>query len=584
MANEHAGALNPVTVEVIRNAFAAAADEMKINLMRTAYNPIIYEVLDFSVGMFDANGDLVSQAAGLPIFLGNLPPSVKQIIADVGIANIRPGDVYLINDTYTVGTHLNDVVVCSPVFQEDGTLIGFAASRAHWLDIGAVSPGGWTTNTTEIYQEGIRLRSIQLYREGKRNEDVYAILRDNVRYADSVLGDLRAQIAASRTGERRWQEIVGRFGLQTVRAAVQEMFRLEEAASRQAIAEMPDGVYTAESFMDDDGVEIGVNRRIAVTVTIAGDEMEIDLTGSSPQVTGPINCGWAATLSGARIAFKAVTSPFSLVNEGSFQPLKLVVPEDSMFNARPPAPSAVYGLVLMTLCDTIFRALYDAIPERIPAAHYADVSAIFLFGVDPVSREPWLHVEAEGGGWGASRSRDGENCLIAIADGDTRNVPVEIVENKYPLRITRYEVRKDSGGPGQHRGGLGHYRDYMILSDGCRITTTQERSQCPPWGLNGGQSAQTNRVVVNPGAADQLIIQKCTGHPVRRGDTVSCQTGGGGGWGLPFTRDPESVRRDVLQGYVSLEAARTDYGVEIDPATMQVALAVTEELRAAHAG
>ncbi len=579
---EHPVHVDPITVEVIRHGLASAADEMKINLMRTAYNPIIYEVLDFSVGLFDAAGDMVAQAAGLPIFLGNLGPSVKQIIADVGTEVMRPGDVYLINDTYTVGTHLNDVVVCSPVFLADATtLVGFAASRAHWLDVGAVSPGGWTTDTTEIYQEGIRLRSIQLYRAGELNRDVYRILEDNVRYADSVMGDLRAQMAAARTGERRFIELIDRFGLEAVWAATEEMFRLEEAVSRAAIAVMPDGVYEAESFMDDDGVVLGLNRPVKVTVRIAGDELTVDLTGSSPQAAGPINCGWAATLSGVRIAFKAITDPHSLVNEGTFRPLHLVVPDDSMFNAKMPAPSAVYGLILMTLCDTIFKALTSAIPDRIPAAHYADVSAIFLFGTDPESRSPWLHVEAEGGGWGAAPFRDGESTMIAIADGDTRNVPVEIVEAKYPLRIDRYAVRPDSGGPGRYRGGLGHFRDYHVLAGDCRITTTQERSQCPPWGLNGGGPALTNRVVINPDGHAPVVIQKCTEYSVARDDVVSCQTGGGGGGGRPSDRPVAEVRLDVLRGYVSAEAAARDYGVVIDPRTLTVDEEATARSRGA---
>ncbi|GAW28191.1 hydantoinase B/oxoprolinase family protein [Carboxydocella sp. ULO1] len=562
--------VDPITVEVIRNGFVAASDEMKINLTRTAYNPIIYEVLDFSVGMFDENGNMISQSAGLPIFLGNLSPSVKQIITDIGKENMSPGDIYLINDTYTVGTHLNDVVVCSPIFLEDGkTLVGFAASRAHWLDIGAVSPGGWTTDTTEIYQEGIRLRSIQLMKGGVMNRDVYQILRDNVRFSDSVMGDVRAQIAACHTGERRMQEIVNRYGLDTVRAAIQEMFRMEEAATRAAIAAIPDGVYSAEAFMDDDGVGVK-NPKVKVTVRIEGDEMTIDLTGSAEQCLGPINCGYAATLSGARIALKAVTSPLSPVNEGTFVPLKLVVPENCMFNAKHPAPSAVYGLVLITLIDTIFKALAPAIPHKIPAAHYGDVSAIFIFGTDPRTKTPYLHVEAQGGGWGANKFRDGENVMIAIADGDTRNVPVEIVEAKYPLRVERYEIRQDSGGPGRYRGGLGHYRDFRILDHDAQFTTTQERSECPPWGLFGGKAGATNRVVINPGTPEEKIIQKATGHPLKAGDLLSNQTGGGGGYGNPLDRPAEEVRLDVVRGYVSIKAAEESYGVILDPITLAI--------------
>lgn len=571
--------IDPITVEVVRNGFIAAADEMKINLARTAYNPIIYEVLDFSVGLFDENGDMISQAAGLPIFLGNLPPSVKQIIADVGKENMLPGDVYLINDTFTVGTHLNDVVVCSPIFLDDGTtLVGFAASRAHWLDIGAVSPGGWTTNTTEIFQEGIRLRSITLYKAGKPIRDIFQILRDNVRFADSVMGDLRAQIAASRTGEQRVKEIIRRHGLETVRAAIREMYRMEEEASRAAIAAMPDGVYEAESFMDDDGVAVD-RPRVKVTVRIEGDEMTVDLTGSAEQCVGPINCGWAATLSACRIAFKAVTSPLTPVNEGTFRPLKLVVPDNCVFNVQYPGPSAVYGVITMTLCDTIFKALSTAIPDRIPAAHYADVSPLFVFGTDPRTGQPYLAVEPNGGGWGATPFRDGENVMIGLADGDTRNVPVEVLENRFPLRVERYEVRPDSGGPGKFRGGLGQFRDIRVLDHDCRITTTQERSKCPPWGLFGGGEALTNRVVINPGTPEETIIQKCTGYPVKAGSIISVQTGGGGGYGDPLERDPEAVRLDVVRGYVSLEAAARQYGVVLDPETLEIDAQATAALR-----
>lgn len=578
--------IDPITLEVIRHGFVAAADEMKYSLMRTAYNPIIYEVLDFSVGLFDEHGDMVGQAAGLPIFLGNLTPSVKQIIADVGRDNLEPGDVYLINDTYTVGTHLNDVVVCAPIFTEDGrTLIGFAASRAHWLDVGAVSPGGWTTDTTEIYQEGIRLRSVALYKRGKLCRDVYQILYDNVRFTESVLGDLRAQVAAAHTGARRYQEIVRRYGLDTVRAAIAEMFRQAELESRRAVAAIPDGVYTAEAFMDDDGVGTE-HPRVRVTVVVEGDEMTVDLTGSQEQTRGPINCGYAATLSGVRLGFKAVTNPFSPVNEGTFRNLRLVVPDDCMFNAKRPAPSAVYGLILMTLCDTIFKALSQAIPDRIPAAHYCDVCAVFIFGTDGRTGRPYLHVEPEGGGWGATPFRDGESVLIAIADGDTRNVPVEILESRYPLCVERYELRQDSGGPGRYRGGLGHYRDYRILYDSF-LTTTQERSKCPPWGLFGGLPGATNTVVINPGTERERRVQKCTALPLRAGDLVSVRTGGGGGWGDPLDREPERVRLDVIRGYVSLESAYRDYGVVLDPNTLEVDAEATArrraELRAARA-
>jgi N-methylhydantoinase B len=571
--------VDPITLEIVRHALIAAADEMKINLTRTAYNPIIYEVLDFSVGLFDRNGDIISQAAGLPIFLGNLGEAVKVVSQDVGLENFEPGDIYLINDTYTSGTHLNDVTVISPVFVNSGQeLIGFAASRAHWLDMGGRDPGGWFTDTTEIYQEGLRMRSVRLYEAGQPNRSIFQIIRDNVRYADSLMGDLRAQIAAGRTGEQRFRAIVDHYGLETVNACIAQIHDEGEQISRSAVTRMNDGVYSAEAFMDDDGVSVD-RPKVKVTVTVSGEEMTIDLTGSEPQCAGPINCGLAATISGVRVAFKCVTSPFTPVTEGDFRPLKIVVPDDSMFNAQLPAPSGVYGIILMTLCDVIFMALAEAIPDQIPAAHYCDVCAVFIFGTDPRTGRPYLHVEPEGGGWGAFANRDGENVLIAIADGDTRNVPVEVLEARFPLRVERYEVRQDSGGPGKFRGGLGHYRDYLILDHDAFLTTVQERTKCPPWGLAGGKAAAVNALIVNPDTPEAESIKKVNAKPVKSGSHISVRTGGGGGYGDSFERDSELVRLDVVRGYVSLEAAREAYGVVLRPGTLEIDVEETHRLK-----
>lgn len=332
--------------------------------------------------------------------------------------------------------------------------------------------------------------------------------------------------------------------------------------------------------MDDDGVSVD-RPKVKVTVTVSGEEMTIDLTGSEPQCAGPINCGLAATISGVRVAFKCVTSPFTPVTEGDFRPLKIVVPDDSMFNAQLPAPSGVYGIILMTLCDVIFKALAEAIPDQIPAAHYCDVCAVFIFGTDPRTGRPYLHVEPEGGGWGALANRDGENVLIAIADGDTRNVPVEVLEARFPLRVERYEVRQDSGGPGKFRGGLGHYRDYLTLDHDAFLTTVQERTKCPPWGLAGGKAAAVNALIVNPDTPEAESINKVNAKPVKSGSRISVRTGGGGGYGNPFERDSELVRLDVVRGYVSLEAAREAYGVALRPDTLQLDAEETQRLRSA---
>ena len=541
--------VDPVTLEVIRQAFVAAADEMKINLTRTSYNPIIYEVLDFSVGLFDREGRMVSQAAGLPVFLGNLGEAVRVVLADAS-EEISPGDAYLINDTYTTGTHLNDVTLVTPVFIGSDELFGFTASRAHWLDVGARDPGGWLSDTTEIYQEGIRLRSVRLYERGEPNRSIMQILRDNVRYNDSVMGDLRAQIAAGRTGEGRFNAIIERWGSETVDKAIAQIHAHGERVTRGEIEKIPDGVYEAEGHLDDDGVEID-KPKIKVTVTVDGGDMTIDLHGSAEQCVGPVNCGLAGTISACRVALKAIAAPMSEVSEGSFAPLKVVVPDNCMLNAKEPAPSGVYGFPLITLIDTVWKALAEAIPDRIPAGHFADLGTLFLFGTEPDSGKPYLHAEPQGGGWGAGSHGDGESMLVCIADGDTRNVPVEIIESKYPLRVLRYCLRPDSGGNGRYRGGLGQYRDYLILDPTARMTSTTERTTCPPWGLLHGHDGKTGEVVINPGTPQEEHIKKVSGRRLKAGDVISSRTGGGGGWGNPAERDPELIERDRKRGYVT---------------------------------
>lgn len=568
--------IDPVTLEIIRHGLIAAADEMKINLTRTAYNTVIYEVLDFSVGLFDRNGDMIAQTSGLPIFLGNLGEAIRVLLRDVGEAALRPGDIYLTNDSYAAGSHLNDVNVIEPVF-DGATIIGFTVSRAHWIDVGGRDPGGWFSDTTEIYQEGIRLRSVRLCEEGTINPSVLRMIENNIRYSQSVMGDLRAQIAACHTGRERFLEIVRRHGHNTVSSAISAIQRQAERATRQAIAAMKDGTYTAESFMDDD--RVGVERpKICVTVTVEGEKMTIDLGGSASQVKGPINLGLPGTISACRVALKCLTSPLSPVAEGAFAPLNVLVPEDCMFNAKPPAPCAVW-IIAITLIDTIFKALAPALPQAIPAGQYGDVAAIFVFGTDPRDGRPYLIVEPEGGGWGAFASRDGESVLIAIADGDTRNIPVEVLETRYPLLVERYEVRQDSGGPGKHRGGLGHYRDIRVVGHAAKITATLERSKCPPWGLDGGHDGAPNVLVVNPGRANESIHQKVSAFSLANGDVVSVRTGGGGGHGDPSLRDSHLVREDVIDGYVSHEAARTAYGVALVGPSAEVDTAETTRLR-----
>ena len=571
--------VDPVTVEIVRNALVAAADEMKINLARTAYSTIIYEVLDFSVGIFDGDANIIAQASGLPLFLGNLGAAIEDGIKVIGKDNLKRGDVVVTNDPYTTGTHLCDMTIYSPVFFE-AELVGFAATRAHWLDVGGKGPGGWFTDSTEVYQEGLRLRSVKLYDRGKPNEDVLRIIRHNIRFPDSSLGDMRAQVAACRTGERRFADLIKKYGKQTVFRCIDEIFRHDELLTRSEVDKIPDGTYEADSFLDDDGIDFGKPIQVKVRLKVDGSEMTIDLSESSRQVKGSVNSGLASGVSACRVAFKCITTPFLPVNQGSFKPLNVVLPLGTVFSAVEPAPCSTYGLPLMTLIDTIFKALASAIPDKIPAAHYGDVCATFIYGSDPRNNRPYLQVEPEGGGWGARPFEDGENVLIAIADGDTYNVPVEIVETRYPLMIEEYSLRQDSGGPGRFRGGLGHTRTYRILDHDAGITVSYERSKCSPWGLFGGKPAKVNQVIVKQTETEpEIVLNKATNFRLKPSSRLVCLTGGGGGYGNPFERNPELVRLDVLRGYISIKSAREDYGVVIDHESFEIDWIKTKELK-----
>jgi N-methylhydantoinase B len=568
MSTAAAARIDPIRLEVLRHGFIAAADAMKLNLMRTAYNPLIYEVLDFSVGVFDRRGRMIAQADGLPIFLGSLGVAVERVIEDVGANRFRPGDLYLFNDPYDQGNHINDVTTVKPVFDADGELAAFAVTRAHWLDIGGKNPGG-AIDSTDVVQEGLWFRSVPLYEEGKPNEGVWRMIEYNVRYAENMLGDLRAQVAASGTGEARMRALLDRYGRPTFDAAVETILSQGERRSRAAVAAMPDGVYEAEADLDDDCLGHGP-LRVRAAVTIAGERMTVDVTGSAPQNEGPVNCGLPATMSACRIALKALTTPELPANEGDFAPLELVVPEDSMFNARYPAPTFMYGTHLILLADVVVRALSQAAPERAIAGHYGNLAGFQIDGIDPRSGKLYIHQEPEVGGWGAHPGGDGENALIFLCDGDTRNVAAEIVEARFPLRMERHSLRPDSGGPGRRRGGLGILREYRILGHDARCMAIMDRKVCPPWGIEGGARADHCQVVVEAPGDEPRVHQKIMGHPAPDGTLLSVQTGGGGGWGDPLERDPELVLSDVRDGYVTVEAARERYGVVVDPETLEL--------------
>jgi N-methylhydantoinase B len=551
---------DPVTLEVVRYGVVAAADDMAAVLCKTAYNMMIYEVHDFCCGLIDTRGRMIAQnRGGLPIFLADLGVTIEDGIAKYGLDGFAPNDVLIMNHAGVCGQHLNNVAVYTPCFH-NGRLVAFAANRAHWVDIGGSRVGFGSNQTTEIYQEGLQFRSIKLHDAGVPNEGVLQIIRDNVRFPDSVLGDLRAQIACCRLGERRVAELADRYGWDTVTDCIETIWDQAEAQTRAVVAGIPDGRYSAEAFLDNDGRELDKPLRVQVTVDVRGSDMTMDFSGMNPQVAGPLNSGYSGGLAAARVAYKCLTLPEAPVNEGSFRALQLVLPEGTFLSARSPAAIGQWSVMLPTVVDTTLKALAPALPGRIPAAHKGDMGGYSIYGLDEQGRR-FVLLNMTGGGWGGHIDSDGQDASVSICQGDVRNIPIEVQEAMFPVRIDHFKLRTDSGGPGRHRGGLGIDTRIRSLVP-CRINVNLDRTRCPPWGLAGGLEAQTNIGLIERAAGGQEIIFKGTNVPLAPGDSVTFRTAGGGGYGDPRERQPEQVAADLREGLISAAAARDIYAAE----------------------
>ena len=551
------------TVEVIRSALVSITDEMKTNLMRTAYNQIIYEAEDFTVGVFDPDGNTISIGLGLPMFIRGLSDAIKAKLLYWGRDAIEPGDILLTNDGYVMGSHLNHMIFTVPVFN-DGKLMAFSSSMAHWADVGGVLGGV----TRDIYSEGVQLPFVKIFKRGVQDPELTAIIRANVRAPERAMGDFRAQIASIRTGERRLSQLLRRYGNAAFETSLEQIFDQSERFARAAVREIPDGVYEAESFMDDDAVAIGRHIPVRVKVTVEGDEMTIDLSGVGSQVSGYFNSGPTAGRSAAQVAFKFLTTPLLLpINDGSFRPVKIILPPGRVISATKPAAMRWWMTIPQTVVDTIFKAVAPACPERVLAGSHDDLCAGGTYGyIDPrtgnLSIGTGAGIGLAGGGWGAKFDEDGMSGTVCVNDGDTHNSPVEASEAKAPVVCVQRALRPDSGGPGKFRGGLGVIQQIELLTS-AMYQAQIERTQCPPWGLLGGQAALPNGVTI--GRADGTVERFPSGkvNPLRldNGDSYSTLVGGGGGFWSPLERDPERVLRDVCSGYVSVEAAEREYGV-----------------------
>jgi N-methylhydantoinase B len=571
--------INPVTTEIVRNGLIAATEEMKTNLMRTAYNMIIYEALDFTVGLFDAEGNTISIGLGLPMFIRGMSDTVKAKIAHYGLENIEPGDILLTNDAYITGSHLNHMTFTVPVFHDE-ELVGFSCCMAHWPDVGGTLDG----STTDIFSEGLQMPIVKIYRKGEPNEELISIIKTNVRLPERAMGDFRAQVAAVKTGERHFQDLIRKYGRDDVIGSIEALMRQSEAGARERVRQIPDGIYEAESFMDDDGIQVGRQVPIRVRVEVAGDRMTVDLTEVSKQVSGFYNSGETAGRSACQVAFKCLTSALELpINDGQFKALDIILPPGRVISAVKPAAMRMWMTYPMTVIDTIFKALAPALPGQVIAGHHADLVVARINGRKPKDSAFYLYTGGLiGGGWGAKHDSDGMSATIAINDGDTHNGPTEQVEAKYPLLVERYALRTDSGGAGRHRGGLGTEQVVQARHD-IRFSSQMDRVKCRPWGLFGGLSGYGNSVALHRFGADKeqhFPNGKAFNQVLKPGDAYILRSGGGGGFGSPLDRDLAILERDVRSGYVSREAAEKYYGAVFVGTSNTIDVPASETCRA----
>lgn len=544
--------ISPVTVEIIRSALIQAAEDMNRTLIRSAYTPTIYEGKDCAVALLDRDHNILGQSSGLPIFLGNLEVCTRYTEELLGAECWEPGDVWVLNDSYIGGTHLNDCTVFAPIFVDDD-LVGFATSRAHWVDMGSKDPGG-SMDSTNIYQDGLRFPPVRLVSGGVEVPDIMRLVSLNVRFPYETLGDMRAQVACARMGAKRLGELFARYGPKTIAEARDVIFDQTAELERERIREIPDGEYFAEGHLDNDGINLDAPLKIGVRVVVDGDSMLIDLTNTDDQTQGPVNCGRAQAVSAARVGYKLLVSPEVSLNGGSFEPLEVDVRDGSLLAAQEPAACQYYYSSLGMLIDLVVKALAPVVPERVAAASYGDSMIIQFTGDDPRSGQPFVTLEATVGGWGAWDGDDGETALINNVNGSLRDMPVEVLETLYPLRVHEYRIRQDSGGRGQWRGGNGVRREYEMLAD-LDLSLWWERSVTPAWGAAGGEAGTAPQVTINPGTVGEVSLLKANSRKIRKGDVVRCESGGGGGFGNPNDRNSEAIYNDVAAGILSQEKA-----------------------------
>lgn len=567
-----------VTRELIRNALDSIGDQMCLTIVRTAHSAIVKSAMDFSTAICDGRGRLIGQGLTLPNQLGSIPDAIAACLEKYR-DRLEPGDVLIMNDPYQGGMHLPDIFVFKPIFVPDepgGELVAIAATIAHHTDVGGRTPGSVAPDSTEVYQEGLRIPPLKFYERGVPSEAIHELIRANVRVPEVVLGDLGAQLAACHIAEQGFRRLVTKFGLPTLRQAFDDLLDYSERLARAEIATWPDGTYTYTDYIDDDGTH-PEPIPIRVAVTIAGDSIHVDFSGSAPQVPAALNSTFSFTKSAVYFSIRSLLRSDVPNNDGYFRAIRVTAPPGTVVNPLPPAACATRGLTGFRISDAIFGALAAALPDRVPAASDGGLSLISIGGYD-AERQPFILVEVLSGSWGGRPDRDGVEGMPNIG-ANIANVPVESIEVAFPIEITEYGFLPDTGGAGRYRGGLAVAREYRFLTEAV-LAVRSDRRRFLPYGLYGGRPGTPSDNRFDPAGANRQLPGKFS-LEVPAGTVFRHTLAGAGGWGDPLERDPAAVLRDVREERLTPEHARREYGVVIDTERRAVDEAATAALRAA---
>ena len=552
--------IDPITFAVIKNGLDTIVDDMAYTMMRTARSPIVRDVLDYSATICDAQGRILAQAKTVALHLGAVPDAMTVILKEYD-DDLDPGDVIILNDPYAGGMHLPDIFMFKPIFHE-GNLQGFAVVIAHQSDVGGRVPGSNASDSTEIFQEGLRIPPLKLYAGGTPDRSLFALLRTNVRLPDMLLGDLAAQLATCNVGERAFTNLLAKYGVATMGGYFNALLDYGERLTRAAIREWPNGRYQFTDYIDDDGFDQGPIP-IVCTIEVQDDHLVVDFEGSSPQVKGAINCTLSYTKSCTYLGIRCALGREVPNNAGIYRCIDITAPEGSILNPRMPSAVAARALTGYRVVDAVLGTLADIAPDRVMAAGEGGNTVICYGGYEGDSETPFILVDMINGAWGGRATKDGIEGVTNPSQ-NMSNMPVETLEARYPIRVEAYGLRENSCGPGEHRGGLGLVRQYRLLADEAVLQLRADRAKIPPYGLRGGGPAAPSRNILDPDGRAEDVPSKLTRN-VRKGDVLRHEQAGGGGYGDPLVRDPELVAADVADEKISRQFAEEKFGVIFMP-------------------